>query len=92
VLEEVKTKYNEAVGKLKAQAEMNKQINERYRELAEKHRKALAIIDELKRRVAGSAVPVAAKAAAVVVPDDDDDMMPSESTLVLENPLLKKPG
>lgn len=90
VLEEVKLKYNEAVGKLKAQAEMNKQINERYRELAEKHRKALAIIDELKRRVSGSAVPTMAKAAVVPVPDDDDDMMPSESTLVLENPLLKK--
>ena len=88
VLEEVKGKYNEAVGKLKAQAEMNKQINERYRELAEKHRKALAIIDELKRRVSGSVAPTPAK-APVMVPDDDDMPM-GESTLVLENPLLKK--
>ena len=96
-LDETKGKYNEAVGKLKAQAEMNKQINDKYRELAEKHRKALAIIDELKRRAAGgSSVPTQAIKAPVASPfnvNDDDDSVPAgESTLVLENPLLKKPN
>ena len=95
VLEEVKGKYNEAVTRLKGQAEMNKQINDRYRDLAEKHRKALAIIDELKRRVAGSAVPVPVPtpvqaAASFSSYDGEDDAPAGESTLVLENPFLKK--
>jgi hypothetical protein len=73
---------------------MNKAINEKYTALAEKHRKALAIIDELKRRLSGSAVPtqVKAPAAAAVPMPSDDDMAPGESTLVLDNPMLKKPN
>ncbi len=90
-LDDVKGKYNEAVGKLKAQAEMNKAINDKMRELAEKHRKALAIIDELKRRVAGSKVPteLAPKVTIPLPDEEDDDAMVGESTLVLQNPLLK---
>ncbi len=92
-LDDVKAKYGEVVGRLKAQADMNKQVNEKYRELADKYRKAVAIIDELKRRASASAVPTqAGTAAAAKVPfDEDDESMPAgESTLVLENPLMKK--
>jgi hypothetical protein len=44
-LNAVREKYNEVVGKLKAQAELNKKIDEKYRELAEKHRKAIAMLN-----------------------------------------------
>ena len=46
-------KYNEAVQKLKTQAELNKKIDGAYKELAEKHRKALILLKEL--REAGAA-------------------------------------
>ena len=89
-LEEVKNKYGEAVTRMKAQAEQNKVVNEKYRELADKYRKAVAIIDELKKRMSASMVPAVAKTIDPLQSDDDDDMPAGESTLVLENPLLKK--
>lgn len=88
-LEEVKNKYGEAVTRMKAQAEQNKVVNEKYRELADKYRKAVAIIDELKKRMSASMVPAVAKTIDPLQPDDDDDMPNGESTLVLQNPLLK---
>ena len=110
-LEEYKTKYNESVGRLKAQTEMNKVSNEKNRDLNDKLRKAVAMIEEYKRRAqagsamstqAGQAVVAAApRAAPKPAPagapppapfdvDDDDGVAGGESTLVLENPLMKK--
>ena len=103
-LEEYKTKYNESVGRLKAQTEMNKQTNEKNRDLNEKLRKAVGMIEEYKRRaLAGSAMstqtqapPVKVEKPAPAAPfdevDDVDGMVNGgESTLILENPLMKKP-
>ena len=102
-LDEYKTKYNESVGRLKAQTEMNKQTNEKNRDLNEKLRKAVGMIEEYKRRaLAGSATsmqtqapPVKVEKPAPAAPFDDVDDVEGlaggdESTLILENPLLKK--
>jgi chromosome segregation ATPase len=45
---QLREKYNEAVGKLKQQAELNKKIDEKFRELADKHRKALMQLQQLQ--------------------------------------------
>ncbi len=79
-LEEARAKYGNAVNLLKEQAEKQKQFEEKFKELAEKHRRALAAIEELKRRPSlppGSGL------------DDGDSLPPGDSTVVLPNPLLK---
>ena len=87
LLDELRLKYNDAVGKLKAQAELNKKIDEKYRELADKHRKALGVIDDLKKR---PSTFVGTQPAMPMPPDDDDDEGgSSQATMVLENPFLK---
>ncbi len=85
-IDDLRAKHNENVGKLKNQVEVNRQINEKYQVLSEKHRKALALIDELKRRPS-NAVPLAPPPVDL----DDEETLGGggESTLVLPNPLLK---
>lgn len=87
-IEDLKTKYNDVVGRLKTQTDNNKQANEKYRDLAEKYRKAVAIIEELKKRMAGN---TGRPAPASQVNDDDEPMPGSEATVILQNPLAKKP-
>jgi chromosome segregation ATPase len=89
-IEDLKTKYNDVVGRLKTQTDNSKQANEKYRDLADKYRKAVAIIEELKKRMAGqSGRP--APATSSQVNDDDDPMPGTEATVILQNPLAKKP-
>jgi chromosome segregation ATPase len=90
-IDELKAKYNDVVGRLKTQTDNNKQVNEKYRDLADKYRKAVAIIDELKKRAAGNTGKPAPAAAVHDAADDDDSMPTGEATVVLQNPLAKKP-
>jgi chromosome segregation ATPase len=88
-IEELKAKYNEVVARLKTQTDNNKQVNEKYRELADKYRKAVAIIEELKKRAAGTTGKPAP--APDAFDGDGDDMPAGEATVVLQNPLARKP-
>jgi chromosome segregation ATPase len=51
-VDQLTAKYNEAVQKLKTQAELNKKIDGAYKELAEKHRKALILLKEHREAAA----------------------------------------
>ncbi len=51
-VEQLTVKYNEAVQKLKTQAELNKKIDGAYKELADKHRKALILLKEHREAAA----------------------------------------
>lgn len=57
-VDQLTAKYNEAVQKLKQQAELNKKIDAAYKELAEKHRKALIMLKEHREQGANEATMV----------------------------------
>lgn len=57
-VEQLTGKYNEVVTKLKQQAELNKKIDGAYKELAEKHRKALILLKEHREQAAGEATQI----------------------------------
>lgn len=57
-VEQLTGKYNEAVQKLKQQAELNKKIDAAYKELAEKHRKALTMLKEHRDAAASESTQI----------------------------------
>ena len=57
-VEQLTGKYNEVVGKLKTQAELNKKIDGAYKELAEKHRRALVMLKDLREQSADESTQI----------------------------------
>jgi hypothetical protein len=57
-VEQLTGKYNEVVQKLKQQVELNKKIDAAYKELAEKHRKALVLLKEHREAAASESTQI----------------------------------